>query len=37
VNLLHVAIWAVIWATAGSGFFWPTFPAVGWGIGLAFT
>jgi hypothetical protein len=36
VNLWHVVIWAVIWATTGFGFFWPIFPAAGWGIGLAF-
>ena len=23
-----------IWAVTGSGFFWPIFPMVGWGIGL---
>ncbi|HEY7270710.1 MAG TPA: 2TM domain-containing protein [Dehalococcoidia bacterium] len=26
----------IIWATTGSGFFWPIFPIAGWGIGLAF-
>ena len=25
-----------IWAMTGAGFFWPVFPIVGWGIGLAF-
>jgi|SRR5690242_4287944 2TM domain-containing protein len=30
VNAFIVAIWAV----TGSGFFWPIFPIVGWGIGL---
>jgi hypothetical protein len=24
----------VIWAMTGSGFFWPVFPILGWGIGL---
>jgi uncharacterized ion transporter superfamily protein YfcC len=24
----------VIWAVTNSGFFWPVFPMVGWGIGL---
>jgi hypothetical protein len=24
----------VIWAVTGSGFFWPVFPMVGWGIGV---
>ena len=32
VNALHVAIWAA----TGAGAFWPIFPAIGWGIGLAF-
>lgn len=32
VNLLLVGIW---WAT-GAGFFWPIFPILGWGIGIAF-
>ncbi len=25
-----------IWAMTGAGFFWPVFPIMGWGIGLAF-
>jgi len=25
----------IIWAVTGSGFFWPIFPIVGWGIGVA--
>ena len=25
-----------IWAVTGRGFFWPVFPMLGWGIGLAF-
>src|SRR5689334_10021265 len=24
----------IIWAVTSSGFFWPVFPMVGWGIGL---
>jgi len=32
VNLMLVAIW---WS-AGGGFFWPLFPILGWGIGIAF-
>lgn len=24
----------VIWAVTGSGFFWPIFPILGWGIGI---
>jgi hypothetical protein len=35
VNLWHVVIWAVIWATTGSGFFWPILPAAVWGVFLA--
>lgn len=26
----------VIWAMTSGGFFWPVFPILGWGIGLAF-
>jgi hypothetical protein len=33
VNLLLVVIW---WMTASGSFFWPAFPILGWGIGLAF-
>lgn len=33
VNLLLVGIW---WVTMPGGFFWPIFPILGWGIGLAF-
>ena len=39
----HVAAWVLvnaflvaIWAVTGSGFFWPIFFIVGWGIGLFF-
>ena len=32
VNALLVGIW---WAT-GAEFFWPIFPILGWGIGIAF-
>jgi hypothetical protein len=32
VNLFLVAIWAL----TGAHFFWPVFPIMGWGIGLAF-
>ena len=31
VNLFLVGIWAF----TGAGFFWPIFPILGWGIGLA--
>ncbi len=29
------ALLVVIWAVTDAGFFWPIFPIVGWGIGLA--
>jgi hypothetical protein len=29
------ALLLVIWAATGAGFFWPIFPIVGWGIGVA--
>jgi 2TM domain-containing protein len=29
------AMLVVIWAVTDSGFFWPIFPIVGWGIGVA--
>ena len=32
VNTFLVAIWAL----SSGGFFWPVFPILGWGIGLAF-
>ncbi len=32
VNAFFVVIWAV---TMPGGFFWPLFPLVGWGIGVA--
>ncbi|HKG36981.1 MAG TPA: 2TM domain-containing protein [Solirubrobacterales bacterium] len=32
INGMLVAIWAV----TGAGFFWPAFPILGWGIGVAF-
>ncbi len=31
INVLLVAIWAA----SGGGYFWPVWPLVGWGIGLA--
>jgi len=31
VNAVLVAIWAV----TGAGFFWPVFPILGWGVGVA--
>jgi hypothetical protein len=32
VNAMLVAIWAI---TSDDGYFWPIFPMLGWGIGLA--
>ena len=39
---IHVAIYAivnvilvVIWAVSGRGYFWPIWPILGWGVGLA--
>jgi uncharacterized ion transporter superfamily protein YfcC len=29
------AMLVVIWAVTSSGFFWPIFPILGWGVGLA--
>lgn len=31
VNVLLIAVWAV----TGAGYFWPIWPLLGWGIGLA--
>jgi hypothetical protein len=31
VNALLVAVWAVTW----TGYFWPVWPMLGWGIGVA--
>jgi hypothetical protein len=30
-----MALLVVIWALSGMGYFWPVWPAVGWGIGIA--
>jgi hypothetical protein len=29
------AVLVVIWAVTGSGYFWPIFPILGWGVGVA--
>ncbi|HEY1285016.1 MAG TPA: 2TM domain-containing protein [Solirubrobacterales bacterium] len=29
------ALLVVIWAVTGAGFFWPVFPILGWGVGVA--
>ncbi len=38
----HVAVYVVVntmlvvvWAASGAGYFWPIWPIVGWGVGLA--
>lgn len=36
VYVLVNALLVIIWAVSGAGYFWPVFPLVGWGIGLAF-
>lgn len=33
VNIVLVVIWAL---TSNGGYFWPIWPILGWGIGLAF-
>lgn len=30
------ALLVVIWALSDSGYFWPIWPLLGWGVGLAF-
>jgi hypothetical protein len=35
IYVLVNAMLVVIWLVTGSGFFWPIFPIVGWGIGVA--
>jgi hypothetical protein len=35
VQLLLVAIWALVWATSGDSYPWFVYPLFGWGIGLA--
>jgi fatty acid desaturase len=29
------AVLVIVWAVTGAGFFWPIFPILGWGIGVA--
>lgn len=36
VNVLLVAVWAVVGWASGAWFPWFVFPLAGWGIGLAF-
>ena len=35
VYLAVNALLVLIWALSGAGYFWPIWPIVGWGIGLA--
>ncbi len=35
VQLLLVAIWALVWATSGAHYPWFIFPLLGWGVGVA--
>jgi hypothetical protein len=35
IYVLVNAMLVVIWAVTGADFFWPIFPIVGWGIGVA--
>ena len=32
--LAVMALLVAIWALTGAGYFWPVWPALGWGIGL---
>lgn len=34
IYLLAVALFVVLWALTGMGYFWPVWPALGWGIGV---
>lgn len=36
VYLAVNAMLVVIWAVSGAGYFWPIWPILGWGVGLAF-
>jgi hypothetical protein len=35
IYVLVNAMLVVIWAATGAGLFWPIFPILGWGIGVA--
>ena len=35
IYVLVNAMLVVIWAVTGAGLFWPIFPILGWGIGVA--
>ncbi|MEA2473599.1 MAG: hypothetical protein QOE06_1514 [Thermoleophilaceae bacterium] len=35
IYVMVMTLLVVIWALTGMGYFWPVWPALGWGIGLA--
>ena len=35
VSAWFVVMWAITWAMTGFGYFWPIFPIIGWGAGVA--
>lgn len=35
IYLIVNAMFVVVWAVSGTGYFWPVWPIAGWGIGLA--
>lgn len=35
IYLLAVALFVVLWGLGGGGYFWPVWPAMGWGIAVA--
>ena len=35
VQVLLIAIWGLVWATAGASYPWFVFPLLAWGVGLA--
>src|SRR6185295_16752633 len=35
IYLLVVAFLVVVWALSGGGYFWPAWPAMGWGLAVA--
>jgi hypothetical protein len=35
VNVWFVVMWAITWSMTGFGYFWPIFPMIGWGAGVA--
>src|SRR4029077_3262162 len=35
IYLVVVVFLVIIWALSGGGYFWPAWPAMGWGLGVA--